>query len=292
MKLSFVIPARNEEAYIGKCLDSIFRELRKEKCDAEIIVVDNGSTDRTAQIAERYSGVKVVKEPVKGLPRTRARGLREAKGELIANIDADAELPPGWIRKVLREFSDDPELVCLSGPHVYHDLSAVIRFLVKIFYAITFFFYLINRFVLNVCSVVQGGNFVCRKDALVSAGGFDSSIDFYGEDTDIARRLHKLGHVKFTLGLPIYVSGRRLAKEGIFTIAGRYAINYFWIVFFKKPYTRTSIDVRLNENANRLRYSPGNKKTEILIGTVSLGVMFLIIAGISIAAYILIRAAL
>ena len=60
---------------------------------------------------------------------------------------------------------------------------------------------------------MQGGNFVVRRDALQKIGGYDTNISFYGEDTDVARRLSKVGHVKFTFDLPALSSGRRLAKE-------------------------------------------------------------------------------
>lgn len=288
MKLSFVIPAYNEEWFIGKCLESIIRELKEKPYRAEIIVVNNASTDRTKEISQNYPGVIVVDEPVKGIVKARSRGLKESTGDLIANIDADAMLPRGWIDKVVREFSKNPNLVCLSGPHIYYDLPPFSRFLAKLFYFIVFLVYLVNRFVLNIGSLVQGGNFICRKTALLAAGGYNPNIEFYGEDADIARRLHKLGGVKFTLGLPIYASGRRLATEGPFTIALRYAINYFWITFFKKPFSQTSIDVRPENNNGRLKYLPQNKKKEWLIRVISLCFFFIILAGIGFMIYRLI----
>ncbi|MEK7110422.1 MAG: glycosyltransferase family A protein [Patescibacteria group bacterium] len=244
MKISFVIPAYNEEHHLGACLESIMRELDGERHDVEIIVVDNDSTDRTAEVARRYPGVRVVAESHKGIVWARARGFREATGELIANVDADAMLTPGWIERVFREFERHPRLVCISGPLIYHDLSPGIRFLVKLFYGFGFFFYLLARFVFRSGSLVQGGNFVLRREALERAGGFDTTIDFYGEDTDIARRLSRLGPVKFTFGLPMLSSGRRLAEEGVLAIGLRYAANYLWVLFSGKPLTTASRDVR------------------------------------------------
>ncbi|OGZ01269.1 MAG: glycosyl transferase family 2 [Candidatus Liptonbacteria bacterium RIFCSPLOWO2_01_FULL_56_20] len=244
MKLSFVIPAYNEEAYIGKCLGSIERELRGARYDAEVIVVNNASTDRTKTIAKGFAGVRIVDEPTKGIVWARRAGLRAAAGELIANIDADAVLPRGWLANVLREFEKNPALICLSGPHVYYDLSKSARFFVAVFYGLGFLFYLLNRFVLRIGSLVQGGNFVVKRWALERIGGYDTTINFYGEDTDIARRLHTIGPVKFTFGLPIYISGRRLAREGILRTGLRYAINFFWVTFRKRPFDTTSTDIR------------------------------------------------
>ena len=77
-----------------------------------------------------------------------------------------------------------------------------------------------------------------------SIGGYDTSITFYGEDTDIARRLNSAGKVLFTFDLKMLSSARRLKHEGMVTIAFRYALNYFWTTFFKRPFTREHIDIR------------------------------------------------
>src|SRR5690606_40953631 len=63
MKLAFVIPAYNEEALIGKCLDSVVAEIARAGVDAQIIVVNNASTDRTGEIARSYPSIRVVDEP-------------------------------------------------------------------------------------------------------------------------------------------------------------------------------------------------------------------------------------
>jgi GT2 family glycosyltransferase len=91
---------------------------------------------------------------------------------------------------------------------------------------------------------VQGGNFVVSRAALERIGGFNLDITFYGEDTDIARRLHDVGDVLFTFDLKMFSSARRLKHEGMLTMAMRYSINYLWTTFFKKPYTNEHIDIR------------------------------------------------
>ena len=115
MKLSFVVPAYNEEAYLGSCLGSIVREIEQTRYEAEIIVVNNASTDMTKAIASSYAFVTVVDEPRKGIVKARDAGYRAAKGDLIANIDADNMLPAGWLEKVVRSFRNG-KLVALSGP--------------------------------------------------------------------------------------------------------------------------------------------------------------------------------
>lgn len=75
MKLSIVIPAHNEEGYISNCLDSLNRYIVGDPKLLEIIVVDNASTDKTAEIANKFSGVRVVSEPRKGANYARQKGL-------------------------------------------------------------------------------------------------------------------------------------------------------------------------------------------------------------------------
>ena len=95
IKISFVVPAYNEEACLPRTLEAIIAEVKRAQCTAEIIVVNNASTDNTRQTAETYPGVVVIDEPAKGLVRARSAGYHVATGDLIANIDADTILTEG-----------------------------------------------------------------------------------------------------------------------------------------------------------------------------------------------------
>jgi glycosyltransferase involved in cell wall biosynthesis len=249
MVLSFVVPAFNEESYLADCLESILRQTRGLEHITEIIVVNNASSDGTREVALRYPQVRLVDEPRKGLTFARQAGFLASTGSLIANVDADSRLTPGWVEHVLSAFQAAPSLAALSGPLVYYDLTPRQRFLVQIFYSVAWVTYAINRYVLRVGSMVQGGNFVVSRPALEYIGGFNLDISFYGEDTDIARRLHEVGDVLFTLDLKMLSSARRLNHEGILTMAARYSINYFWTTFFKRPYTKEYIDIREGSKA-------------------------------------------
>jgi glycosyltransferase involved in cell wall biosynthesis len=244
MKISFVIPAFNEENYLKDCLESIFHEAEGKNYDFEIIVVNNASTDRTRKIAKSFKNVKVVDEPQKGLVHARKTGYLASKGDLIANVDADTRLTKGWIDKVIFEFKNH-NLTGLSGPFIYYDLQKKYQPMVRFFYYYAFSLYLFNRYILNRGSMLQGGNFVIRRSALKKIGGFDDKhFSFYGEDADIAMRLHSTGSVKWTFSFPMYSSGRRLAGEGPFTLSSRYTINYIWVSLFGKPFTHKVIDIR------------------------------------------------
>lgn len=243
-QIAFVIPAYNEEGLIGNCLSAVVAEVERSGARAEIVVVNNASTDRTKQIAEGFAGVRVVDETKKGLVHARRAGFEATTAELVANIDADTEVPEGWLTKVIDSFERQPDLVGLSGPYVYYDLSLWNQALVRLFYVLSFLVYLLNRFILRVGSMIQGGNFVIRRSAWLKAGGFDTSISFYGEDTDVAVRLSRVGPVKWTFGLKMRTSGRRLANEGVLKTAGTYVLNYFWVTFRGKPATKDYKDIR------------------------------------------------
>lgn len=249
MVLSFVIPAFNEEFYLADCIESILQQTCGLEETTEIIVVNNASSDGTREVALRYPQVRLVDEPRKGLTFARQAGFLASSGALIANVDADSRLTAGWVDHVLSAFEADPKLAALSGPFVYYDLTRSQRFFVHVFYLVAWMSYAINRYILRVGSMVQGGNFIVSRAALERIGGFNLEISFYGEDTDIARRLNEVGDVLFTFDLKMFSSARRLKSEGMLTIAARYSINYFWITFFKRPYTDRYTDVREGSNA-------------------------------------------
>lgn len=110
MKVSVVIPARNEEKYIGKCLQSLLEQ--EEKAD-EIIVVDNNSSDKTAEIAKSY-GARVIKEKTQGITYARTLGFNSAKFEIIARVDADTTVPKDWILRIKKDFEDNNTNVVLA----------------------------------------------------------------------------------------------------------------------------------------------------------------------------------
>ena len=244
IRLSFVVPAFNEEALLPSCLQAIQAEITRSGVSAEIVVVDNASTDRTGEVARGFPGVVVVHEARKGLVQARKAGFEASSGVLVANIDADTLVPPGWIDRVEAEFARDASLVAVSGPYDYYDVPMRIRAAARLFYIVGFGTYCFNRYVLRVGSMVQGGNFVIQREALIRAGGFDPSFTFYGEDTDIARRMAQVGSVKFTWVLMAKSSGRRLQGDGLLMTGVRYSSNYIWATFFRKPFTSAWQDYR------------------------------------------------
>ncbi len=229
-KVSLVIPAYNEENYIGDCLDYAIKHAGGKFC--EIIVVDNASTDKTAEIAKKKKGVRVVRENNKGLTKAKQRGLLEAAGDYIAYIDADTRLPENWFSKAEKFFKERENAVSLSGPYRYYDGSLIHNAVM------TGVWWLSAPIAYRIFGhTLLGGNCIVKKKALHEMGGFNQKIKFYGEDTDISRRLAKLGDVVFRMDFFIYSSSRRFAKEGIIRTNFTYAMNFLWEAIFGRPFT-------------------------------------------------------
>src|SRR6202789_4422156 len=231
--LSFVVPAYNEESLIVGCIQSIIREADSVPC--EIIVVDNGSSDNTAHLA-RLAGAHVIFESCKGITRARQAGFELAKYDLVAFIDADSTLPPGWLDFAIAAIKG---AVAASGPVIYCEMPLHKRIT-------TFTFYCLAKVAHQIRPMLQGGNFILRRQALRDAGGFNTEIDFYGEDTDTAVRLSKVGKINFDLDMWVYTSARRMNEEGLLAPGAKYIANYVWIWLFGKPWSTEYRDHRVD----------------------------------------------
>ncbi len=231
--ISVIIPARNEEKYLGACLESVRAQTF---ASYEIIVVDNGSTDSTAVIAESM-GVKVVSEPVPGLPRARERGRRAAAGTLLTYLDADMIIPPDYLSVNYEYLLEHPEVAAVSNPYLFYDGDRKIRILSEIYFKrfLPLSFALMKLLKLPI--MLMGGNFTVRAGALNMIGGFNSNIDFYGEDVDISKRISKTGKIAFLNRMVTYTSARRYAQQGTFRTFLIYLINYFTTFFFNRAYS-------------------------------------------------------
>jgi len=239
MKVSIIIPAFNEEKYIEK---TIFAVKSQNYFDIEIIVVDNNSTDKTLETVNRIEGIRVIEEKRKGVQYARECGRLSATGEIIANLDADCLPPPDWVTKALKYFEDD-KVVAVSGPYYYHDGNFLFRyaylFILKTVYILM---HNIGSRIFKRGAIVFGGNVFIRSNVLQKIGGYNTSVVFYGDDTDIANRLIKVGKVLFKNNMVISSSSRRFERLGLLETSWKYIINYFWVVIFKKPYHTSSLD--------------------------------------------------
>ncbi|GAB5497630.1 MAG: glycosyltransferase [Phycisphaerales bacterium] len=206
-QISFVIPAHNEETLIAQTLDSI-RDSTPQAASYEIVVVDDTSTDQTAQIAEAR-GAKVVNINRRHISAARNAGAKQALGELFVFVDADTSVTPEAIRGAIDAIRDG----FLAG-------GAVVKFDGQVpLYA---------RLFLRLATLAQkrigfaAGCFVfSSRDAFEQSGGFDESI-FAGEEVEFSKSLKKLGPFK-VLKSPVITSGRKLRAHSCWTILGTLA---------------------------------------------------------------------
>jgi glycosyltransferase involved in cell wall biosynthesis len=110
--VSVVIPVRNGADKIGDCIDSVLTSDHPAE-RREILVVDNGSTDGTADLI-RSRPVTYLHEPRPGVSNARNRGIAAARGEVVAFIDGDCIAEPRWLRELVRPFTD-PGVGCVAG---------------------------------------------------------------------------------------------------------------------------------------------------------------------------------
>jgi glycosyltransferase involved in cell wall biosynthesis len=233
MKVSIIIPAYNEEMYIEK---TVRAALAQDFEDFEVVVVNNNSKDKTLEILENVKDpkLKVVTENKQGLLFARKRGQEESTGEIIAQLDADCIPDTNWL-KVGMKYFENKDIVGLSSIYKFYDHSTL-------FNTVSYFFqkyiYYIAYFITNVLfkrGMITGGNAFIRRTALEAIGGYDTSIVFYGEDTDLARRLSSQGKMRFDTKIAVKSSARRFKELGVLKVFYLYVINYFSIHFVKRP---------------------------------------------------------
>jgi glycosyltransferase involved in cell wall biosynthesis len=202
--ISIVIPALNEEEYLPDCLES----LKKQQWagEREIIVVDNGSSDGTARVAA-LGGARVVVCAKRGVAFARQAGAEAARGDIVAQADADTMYPPHWLGRIDNFFASHADAAGLGGRYVYAQSAwwaPVERGFRRGLNRVGFLF-------LRWPASVSGANVAFRRAALVKAGGYDPT-SLYADQWGIARRASRFGRVHYDHTLVVTTSARRVAK--------------------------------------------------------------------------------
>lgn len=208
--ISIVVPAYNEEASIARLLESLAQQTTRKPF--EVIVVNNASTDRTREIAEKFSqrlNLRVIDEPQKGRGAARATGFDQARGNIIFSTDADSIVPPNWL-EAFAEFFEDPAVVAVTGVGRTDDLSFVQNIVHNALQPLATFFF---KFLYGARWLV-GFNFAIRKNAYQQAGGFNRDLNAL-EDLEIGIKAQRVGKVKMVWFPAVTVSGRRYKNSGI-----------------------------------------------------------------------------
>ncbi len=244
-KVSVVIAAYNEEKYIGATIEAA---LALKYRYFEIIVVDNHSTDATAAIIMKYPAVKYILEKRQGVQFARAAGQEAATGDIVAFLDADCIPPPDWLTRCVARLANGA--VAVAGPYYYYDngrlFGIVSLFIQQVCYTLT------NSFLqlLHIGGTMAFGNVVVTQEAILAIGGINTKIVFYGDDTNFAKQLTKVGSVIYDPRIIVGSSARRFKELGLMR-----TLRLYWWFFIReailksifKEKTLASVDKRLGQ---------------------------------------------
>lgn len=227
MHVSVVIPAYNEEKYLGRALDSLTRQ--DTKLPFEVIVVDNNSTDKTAAVAQKFASrlnLKVIKETRPGRGAARAAGFAHARGEMILSTDADSEVPPDWIERLTNILISEAKVV--TGPCSFSDITGWKGKFLNWFQPV---FMRAYRLIFGKY-VLCGFNFGIRRQAYLKSGGFNKDFNAI-EDLDLSNRVSRFTEIGYLPDNRVSASGRRF-KSGIIDSMFSYVTTYAKYFILKK----------------------------------------------------------
>ncbi|GAB3535039.1 glycosyltransferase family A protein [Arthrobacter tecti] len=115
--LSVVIPCKDDAGPLARCLEALSTQ---SESPLEILVVDNGSTDDSADVAKQFGAV-VLSEPDPGIAAAASTGYDSARGDIIIRCDADTLPPSDWLERIAHRFANEPDLGVLTGPGAFYD---------------------------------------------------------------------------------------------------------------------------------------------------------------------------
>ncbi|MFH1306428.1 MAG: glycosyltransferase family 2 protein [Candidatus Micrarchaeota archaeon] len=192
--VSIIIPAYNEEDYIKGCVNSVLSlDYPKEKL--EIIVVDDGSKDDTAKIAQKlakeHKCIKLIRKKNSGKADSLNFAIQRAKGEMVACLDADSYVSPYSLRRILANFDSEKVAAVASAVKVRKA-----RNILEDVQRVEYLFALFSRKIMNMLqsvTVTPGPFSIYRRKVLLEVGGFDTKS--LVEDQEIALRIQKHGYL-------------------------------------------------------------------------------------------------
>jgi len=225
ISFSVIIPAYNEEKYLPQTLTSAIEAVDKVESTGEIIVVDNNSTDNTAEIAREFN-VKIVYEKHNQIARARNTGARIAKGEYFIFLDADTILSPELLSAVLKNISNGN--CCGGGCKV--EIDRPLTFTAKKF--LNFWNLLSIKY-----SLAAGCFIYCTREGFEEIGGFNEKI-YASEEIWFSRKLTGWGKkqnldFKIIANLSITTSGRKLDNEFKFWGSMLTILFFPFAIFFR-----------------------------------------------------------
>ncbi|MCU1473789.1 glycosyltransferase family A protein [Amnibacterium sp.] len=214
LRVSVVLPVRDDAPALRRCLEAL---ATLTDAPDEIVVVDNGSSDDTADVA-RAGGARVVFEPVEGIASAAAAGYDAATGDVLVRFDSDAVPPVDWIARIRAAFAADPGLAGMTGPGVFTDLPWPARLLAGLGYHGAYFG-LVGTLLGRV--PLYGSNLAVRRTAWLEVRDRFHRQDPMVHD-DLCLTVH-LGdrRLRFDPRIGVAVSARAVTPRRLATAAGK-----------------------------------------------------------------------
>ena len=236
--ISIVIPAHNEEGVIGETLKRLREGAQAAGVPVELILSDDGSTDKTAEVAAQFAD-KVVRYEGQ-LPKTigaaRNRGARLARGDIFLFLDSDVWLrdPKVFFPAIVRHF-ENPNLAAMTVS-MRVEPTGETRADRAVLWCFDTYFRVAN----NVFhwGLTHGKCMIVRAAAFRAVGGIDEHI-VASEDADLFMRLSKVGRIILDPSMRVYFSGRRAHAMGWPKLLWQWTLNGIWIVLFKRSYSQS-----------------------------------------------------
>lgn len=224
--ISVVIIAHNEDELLPYAIVALDRQNIGRK-QFEVVVVDNGSTDRTSAVARDCGADKVIYEPNLGTNIARERGWRASEGTIVAFLDADCEPPCDWLLRISRLLSRDSVKV-VSGPYDY-GFQGIRKWAERFYFRFCFAqaHWFLPLFFRRPAGIIIGGNFAATRRVLETVGGFPPRT-FWGDDTALAVRIVRtVGPVRYDPTLVVKSSPRNFRKGQLLSRTKRYFVHFF-----------------------------------------------------------------
>lgn len=203
---SVVIPAFNEENFIGACLSSLLAQDTREPF--EVVVCDNNSTDNTINVVESY-GARVVKENNRGVCAARQTGMAAARAPIIISTDADTTFNASWLSKISEQFKEHPNAVAIAGTPKFVDAPFWGTLMTESFIRVVQVIYRLT----NKPIYVSAANLAFRRTAFTA---YNTKLTQGGDELDVLRQLKKSGNVVVDMNNPVFTSSRRLYQGFIY----------------------------------------------------------------------------
>jgi glycosyltransferase involved in cell wall biosynthesis len=189
--ISVVVCAYNADSTMNGCLASF---AKVDYPNFEVIVVDDGSTDATGEIADRHAAsapyIQVIHQPNLGLSAARNVGMNAAQGTIVAYTDSDCYVDPDWLHYMAWAF-EDQRFVAVGGPNLPPPDDNRTAACVAVSPGAPTHVLLTDE----IAEHIPGCNMAYRKEYLAGIGGFDATYRAAGDDVDVCWRLQDQGHI-------------------------------------------------------------------------------------------------